>query len=243
MLARDPVDPSDRHPAAGQAEPGPRRANHSMWSERDALRGSPGTAAPEANMKRTVVAVSWWRSRWRRVRRRWGVATVARDGGPGSGLQRIGPGDSVGGFELRNDGGGDARPRRVHGRPGRYDAQVRPLLEHMRSGSGAMDQQMSSMGRAADADMTCGTEAMTAELDLHASIACASPTDMGPNESEAGTARPGDDGVGRPPARPRRADGLVDGHGRDAGRDHDRDVSAERGRCAHDDERPRAGPR
>jgi hypothetical protein len=68
---------------------------------------------------------------------------------------------------------------------GAYDAQVRPLLEHMRSGSGAMDQQMSSMGRAADADMSCGTEAMTAELDLHASIACASPTDMGPNESEA----------------------------------------------------------
>jgi hypothetical protein len=66
-----------------------------------------------------------------------------------------------------------------------YEAQVRPLLEQMRSGSGAMDQQMSSMGRAADADMTCGMEAITAELDLHASIACASPTDMGPNESEA----------------------------------------------------------
>lgn len=66
-----------------------------------------------------------------------------------------------------------------------YDARVRPLLEHMGSDSGAMDHQMSSMGRAADGDMTCGTEAMTAELDLHASIACASPTDMGPNESEA----------------------------------------------------------
>jgi len=66
-----------------------------------------------------------------------------------------------------------------------YEAQVRPLLEHMRSGSGAMDQQMTSMGRAPDADMTCGTEAITAELDLHAAIACASPTDMGPNESEA----------------------------------------------------------
>ncbi len=68
---------------------------------------------------------------------------------------------------------------------GAYDAAVRPLLEHMRSGSGAMDGQMSSMGRGADADMACGTEAMTAELDLHASIACASPADMGPNEGEA----------------------------------------------------------
>jgi hypothetical protein len=37
-----------------------------------------------------------------------------------------------------------------------------------------MDEQMSSKGRGADADVTCGTEAMTAELDLHASIAQAS---------------------------------------------------------------------
>lgn len=66
-----------------------------------------------------------------------------------------------------------------------YDARVRPILDHMASRSEAMDEQMSSMGRSADADMTCATDALRAELDLHASIACASRTDMGPNRTEA----------------------------------------------------------
>jgi hypothetical protein len=66
-----------------------------------------------------------------------------------------------------------------------YEAQVRPLLDHMRTGSAGMDTLMSSLGPRADADMACATSAMAAELAHHAAIACASPTDMSPNESEA----------------------------------------------------------
>jgi hypothetical protein len=134
-------------------------------------------------MKRTVVAVSW--------------VVLAACGGGGSGDSGPVTADEVLDFSASAQAISSAAssygttaavmPDRAACTTDQsaYDAQVRPLLEHMRSGSGAMDEQMSSMGRGADADMTCGTEAMTAELDLHASIACASPTDMGPNESEA----------------------------------------------------------
>lgn len=137
-------------------------------------------------MKRTVMAVSWL------------VLAACGGGGSGDG----GNGGNAGAGEVQDFSASAqaissaassygakaaAMPDRAActADQGAYDAQVRSLLEHMQSGSGAMDQQMSSMGRGADADMTCGTEAMTAELDLHASIACASPTDMGPNASEA----------------------------------------------------------
>jgi hypothetical protein len=65
-----------------------------------------------------------------------------------------------------------------------YDAQVRPMVDHMRSMSGAMDQQMDMMGRAADGDMSCGAEAMAAELAHHDAAACAS-TVMSANHAEA----------------------------------------------------------
>jgi hypothetical protein len=66
-----------------------------------------------------------------------------------------------------------------------YDAQVRPMVQQMRTLSGGMDDRMRSMGQLSSADMACGSDAMLAELDLHQAIACASPTDMTPNESEA----------------------------------------------------------
>jgi hypothetical protein len=134
-------------------------------------------------MKRTMAAVSW--------------VVLAACGGDGSGDSGTATADQVQDFAASAQAISSAASSygtTAASMPDRaactadqsaYDAQVRPLLEHMRTGSGAMDQRMSSMGRGADADMTCGTEAMTAELDLHASIACASPADMGPNEAEA----------------------------------------------------------
>lgn len=66
-----------------------------------------------------------------------------------------------------------------------YETQVRPMVDQMRTRSGDMDEQMASMGRAADADMGCGASAMAAELDHHAPLACESATDMAPNRTEA----------------------------------------------------------
>lgn len=66
-----------------------------------------------------------------------------------------------------------------------YDAQVRPMVEQMQGMMPGMDQSMSSMGHGADADMTCGANAMMAELDRHEGVACSSTTDMGPNKMEA----------------------------------------------------------
>ncbi len=66
-----------------------------------------------------------------------------------------------------------------------YDAQVRPMVEQMQGMGPEMDQMMSSMGHADDADMSCAAGAMMAELDRHKGMACSSMTDMGPNRSEA----------------------------------------------------------
>jgi hypothetical protein len=65
-----------------------------------------------------------------------------------------------------------------------YDAQVGPMVQRMQSMSGEMDHHMSEMGRTADADMTCGADAMMAELGGHRAMACtfASMTD---NHAEA----------------------------------------------------------
>jgi hypothetical protein len=65
-----------------------------------------------------------------------------------------------------------------------YDHQVRPMVEQMQGMSGDMDHEMSMMGRAGDADMTCGANAMMAELDAHAAAACTS-TSMTDNHAEA----------------------------------------------------------
>ena len=66
-----------------------------------------------------------------------------------------------------------------------YEAQVRPMLDQMSMRSGAMDEQMASMGRAGDADISCGASAMVAELDHHAGLACTATVDMAPNRAEA----------------------------------------------------------
>ena len=66
-----------------------------------------------------------------------------------------------------------------------YDAQVRPMIDEMKTMGPTMDHWMSSLGRSSDADMACAAQAMAAELDRHRGAACASLTDMGPNELEA----------------------------------------------------------
>ena len=67
-----------------------------------------------------------------------------------------------------------------------YQTQVRPLVQRMHALAGAMDDRMSSMmGQTGSADMTCATDAMAAELDRHHAVACASPSDMLPNQAEA----------------------------------------------------------
>lgn len=64
-----------------------------------------------------------------------------------------------------------------------YDAQVHPMVDRMRSMSGAMDQQMGMMGHSVDADMACGADAMTSELAHHDAVACTST--MSANHEEA----------------------------------------------------------
>ncbi len=65
-----------------------------------------------------------------------------------------------------------------------YDAQVRPMVGRMGAMSGGMDQQMEMMGETADADMSCGADAMVADLDHHDAVACTS-TMMSANYAEA----------------------------------------------------------
>lgn len=65
-----------------------------------------------------------------------------------------------------------------------YDAQVKPMVGRMGGMSGGMDEQMGTMGRRADADMSCGADAMMAELDHHDAVACTS-TAMSANHAEA----------------------------------------------------------
>jgi hypothetical protein len=65
-----------------------------------------------------------------------------------------------------------------------YVAQVRPMVGQMGAMSGGMDGQMGMMGRTADADMSCGADAMVAELDHHDTVACTS-TVMSANHAEA----------------------------------------------------------
>lgn len=68
---------------------------------------------------------------------------------------------------------------------GAYDAQVRPMVERMHAMSGDMDREMATMGHTAEADMTCGADAMIAEFDDHHAVACTS-ADMTANHAEAG---------------------------------------------------------
>ncbi len=68
---------------------------------------------------------------------------------------------------------------------GAYDGQVRPMVSRMQGMSAAMDDMMGSMNRMADGDMGCAANAMMAELDRHASVACTSSTGVAPDAAEA----------------------------------------------------------
>jgi hypothetical protein len=71
---------------------------------------------------------------------------------------------------------------------GAYDPQARPKVLEMQGMGPAMDRGMGSMGSTghmADEDMACAANAMMAELDRHAAIACASAADMTANKAEA----------------------------------------------------------
>jgi hypothetical protein len=65
-----------------------------------------------------------------------------------------------------------------------YDGRVRPMIERMQGMSGEMDREMAMMGTSRDADMTCGANALMAELDAHAAAACTSSS-MAENHTEA----------------------------------------------------------
>jgi len=65
-----------------------------------------------------------------------------------------------------------------------YEGQITPMMDQMRQLSGAMDDAMKKLGHPEDADVTCGSGAMQAELDRHKPVACAS-ADMAANKSEA----------------------------------------------------------
>jgi hypothetical protein len=65
-----------------------------------------------------------------------------------------------------------------------YDGQVHPMVDRMRSMSGGMDDQWMSMGHPEDADVSCGADAMAAELARHDAAACTS-ADMRANHAES----------------------------------------------------------
>ncbi|BDG03207.1 hypothetical protein [Anaeromyxobacter oryzae] len=66
-----------------------------------------------------------------------------------------------------------------------YDGHVRPMVNQMQGMSPSLDESLSGMsGHMGDADMGCGADAMKAELDHHAAVACTS-TDMAANHAEA----------------------------------------------------------
>lgn len=66
-----------------------------------------------------------------------------------------------------------------------YDGQVRPMVTDLQGMGPAMDDRMGGMSHGSDADMDCAANAMMAELDRHRAAACASPSDMAPNQAEA----------------------------------------------------------
>lgn len=68
---------------------------------------------------------------------------------------------------------------------GNYDAQARPMVAEMQGMGPMMDSMMGSMGHMDEGDMTCSANAMLAELNRHRAVACASTTDMAPNQAEA----------------------------------------------------------
>lgn len=93
--------------------------------------------------------------------------------------QRIGSSASAYGTEAN----ATVDPTACHSAHASYDAQVHPMLARMRAMSGAMDQEMSMMGHGLDGDMSCGADAMAAELAHHDAVACTST--MTANHDEA----------------------------------------------------------
>ncbi len=65
-----------------------------------------------------------------------------------------------------------------------YDAQLGPMLDRMKQMTGALDDHMKTMGHPGDADMSCASSAMAAEVARHRTAACASGVDA--NKAEAG---------------------------------------------------------
>lgn len=66
-----------------------------------------------------------------------------------------------------------------------YDARARPLVGRMQGMGASMDAMMDSMGHMDADDMGCTADAMRAELDRHAQVACASATDVAADRAEA----------------------------------------------------------
>ena len=56
-----------------------------------------------------------------------------------------------------------------------YARKAGPLVDHMQSMSGGMDQCMSSLGRPDRADLAAGCAAIRSELDAHAKNGCSAP--------------------------------------------------------------------
>lgn len=54
----------------------------------------------------------------------------------------------------------------------RYDAEVRPLIDHMLALSGDMDGFINAHHGSGHADMECDATSMMHELDAHATVAC-----------------------------------------------------------------------
>ena len=66
----------------------------------------------------------------------------------------------------------------------RYDAEMRPMIEKLRSQSAGMDSCMTQMGKRSDADIAATCRSMMSELDSHNIAACAS-ADLGVDKTEA----------------------------------------------------------
>ena len=73
------------------------------------------------------------------------------------------------------------------GEASRYEAEVRPMLQHMEAMSVAMDAHMRDMALAGSADLQVTCLSMMAELDAHLAAAC-SASDIPAEASRHGTA-------------------------------------------------------
>ncbi len=75
---------------------------------------------------------------------------------------------------YRTQAAGIADPAACAAAQQAYQAQANPLVVQMQQMAGPLDDRMMQLGQPADADITCATSAMKAELDRHAAAACVS---------------------------------------------------------------------